>query len=282
MSRAPVPSELVDAFELIEEWPVGNVASVVLHRDGRRWSSGDIDRPFALASVTKVLTAMAVMVAVEEGTVSLDQAAGPPRSTVAHLLAHASGLAPDQRRLLTEPGRRRIYSNAGFEMVAEVVAENSAMEFSTYFDEGICEPLGLTNTRMAGSAAHGATASANDIAAVAGELLGVTSRVLAPQTITEMTQPAFVDLPGVLPGYGIQDPNSWGLGVEIRSTKSPHWTGAHNSPATFGHFGRAGTFVWVDPEATVACVVLTDREFGEWAMTRWPAFSDAVLAQSTA
>lgn len=281
MSHAPVPSDVVDAFELIEEWPVENVASVVVHRNGRRWSSGDVDRPFALASVTKVLTAMAVMVAVEEGTVALDQPAGPPRSTVAHLLAHASGLAPDQRRLLTEPGRRRIYSNAGFEMVAELVAENSAMDFSTYFDEGIAEPLGLTNTQMVGSPAHGATSSAADIAAVAAELLGATSNALAPQTIAQMTQPTFPDLPGVLPGYGIQDPNSWGLGVEIRSTKSPHWTGAHNSPATFGHFGRAGTFVWIDPEASVACVVLTDREFGEWAMTRWPAFSDAVLAHTT-
>jgi hypothetical protein len=35
----------------------------------------------------------------------------------------------------------------------------------------------------------------------------------------------------------------------------------------------------VDPEARVACVVLTDREFGAWAKAEWPALSDAVLAE---
>lgn len=267
----------VDAFDLIEEWPVGEVACVVLHADGRRWAHGDTTKPFELASVTKVLTALTVMVAVEEGTVSLDQAAGPPRSTVAHLLAHASGLAPDQRRLLTEPGRRRIYSNSGFELVAELVSTEAGIPFDTYFAEAVAEPLEMNATELAGSPAYGATASADDIALVGAELLGTTNRVLAPQTTASMTSPAFADLPGVLPGYGLQDPNTWGLGVEIRSTKSPHWTGSLNSTATFGHFGRAGTFIWVDPDASVACVVLTDREFGEWAMTRWPAFSDSVL-----
>jgi CubicO group peptidase (beta-lactamase class C family) len=53
--------------------------------------------------------------------------------------------------------------------------------------------------------------------------------------------------------------------------------GTRTSPRAFGHFGGSGTFVWVDPEPAVACAVLTDREFGEWAMESWPAFSDAVL-----
>jgi CubicO group peptidase (beta-lactamase class C family) len=74
------------------------------------------------------------------------------------------------------------------------------------------------------------------------------------------------------------DPNDWGLAFELRGAKDPHWTGARNSPRTFGHFGRAGTFLWVDPDAAVACGVLTDREFGDWAKEAWPRFSDAVLA----
>jgi hypothetical protein len=38
-----------------------------------------------------------------------------------------------------------------------------------------------------------------------------------------------------------------GIGVEVRGDKAPHWTGRANSPGTFGHFGGAGTMMWVDP-----------------------------------
>ena len=76
------------------------------------------------------------------------------------------------------------------------------------------------------------------------------------------------------------EPNDWGLGLELRDGKHPHWTGAHNSPGTFGHFGRSGTFLWVDPERRLALGVLTDEPFGEWATAAWPALSDAVLAEA--
>ena len=52
----------------------------------------------------------------------LDTPVGPPGVTVRHLLAHAGGLAPDQRRLMTEPGGRRIYSNAGFAIAGAAMA----------------------------------------------------------------------------------------------------------------------------------------------------------------
>ena len=55
-----------------------------------------------------------------------------------------------------------------------------------------------------------------------------------------------------------------------------------NSPATFGHFGGAGTFLWVDPVVGLAAVVLTDREFGPWALAAWPTFSEAVLRRRRA
>ena len=64
--------------------------------------------------------------------------------------------------------------------------------------------------------------------------------VIAAPTLAEATTVAFPHLAGVLPGYGHQDHNDWGLGFELRDDKSPHWTGATNSPDTFGHFGRAG------------------------------------------
>ena len=67
------------------------------------------------------------------------------------------------------------------------------------------------------------------------------------------------------------EPNDWGLTFELRDAKSPHWTGSRNSQRTFGHFGASGTFLWVDPDAGVACGVLTDRRFGDWAKEAWPA-----------
>ena len=81
----------------------------------------------------------------------------------------------------------------------------------------------------------------------------------------------------MLPGFGRMEPNDWGLAFELRDDKSPHWTGAATRRGTFGHFGAAGTFLWVDPELGVACAVLTDKEFGLWAVDAWPTFSDSVL-----
>ena len=105
------------------------------------------------------------------------------------------------------------------------------------------------------------------------------ARFVAGETLEEATTVAFPGLVGVLPGFGRQEPNDWGLGFELRDGKSPHWTGARNSPRTFGHFGRAGTFLWADPEVGLACACLTDRPFGDWAIEAWPALSDAVLGE---
>jgi len=267
----------VNAFDLLDEWPVGRVAAGVMLPDRSTHLYGDANDVFALASITKPLTALATLIAVEEGIVGLDDRCGPPAATIRHLLAHAAGLAPDQRRLLTEPARRRIYSNSGYEIVADAVAAGSEIEFESYFTEALVEPLGLMNTKLTGSPAYGADSSVADLLVIVGELTTDNPRLLAQSTIDEMCAPAFPDLAGVLPGYGIQDPNTWGLGFEIRGLKRPHWTGSSNSRETFGHFGRAGTFLWIDPVAQVACVVLTDREFGDWAKQRWPAFSEAVL-----
>jgi CubicO group peptidase (beta-lactamase class C family) len=96
--------------------------------------------------------------------------------------------------------------------------------------------------------------------------------------MAEATRTAFPGLSGVLPGFGRQPQCDWGLGFEIRDGKDPHWTGSKNSPRTFGHFGRSGSFLWVDPDAGIACAALADRDFGDWAKQAWPRLSDDVLA----
>jgi CubicO group peptidase (beta-lactamase class C family) len=267
----------VPALEAIEHWPVETAAAGVVAVDGVLARRGPVDRVLPWASVTKLLTAGAVLVAAEEGILELDEPAGPPGSTVRHLLAHASGLPLDGAEPIAKPGERRIYSNPGFEALGELVAARAEMPFAEYLAEAVIGPAGLVDTRLAGSPAYAASGSLEDLLAYGRELL--EPRFLARETLDEATQVAFPGLNGVLPGYGRQDPNDWGLGFELRDGKSPHWTGAGNSPRTFGHFGRSGTFLWVDPEAGLALAVLTDREFGDWAIEAWPALSDAVLEE---
>jgi CubicO group peptidase (beta-lactamase class C family) len=265
------------SLALIDSWPVPTAAAGVVLADGRRAVRGPADRPFPLASVTKPLAAYAVLVAVEEGAVELDEPAGPPGSTVRHLLAHASGLAFDEHRAVAEPGTRRLYSNAGFEVLGEHVARATGIPFDEYLRQAVLEPLGMTATRLTGSPAKDAVASVDDLLRFAAELLA--PRLLAAETLAEATTVVFPGLSGVLPGFGHQRPNDWGLGFSLRDHKSPHWTGATSSPRTFGHFGQSGTFLWVDPDARAACVALADRAFGPWAAEVWPPFTDAVLAE---
>ncbi|MBF6331783.1 serine hydrolase domain-containing protein [Nocardia transvalensis] len=266
------------ALEQIRQWPVRHTAAGAVTAQGVAGAEGDGERVFALASVTKPLVAYAVLVAVEEGAIELDQPAGPPGSTVRHLLAHTSGVAFDTTVIMAKPGERRIYSSAGFEVLAKFVAEQTTIAFEDYLHEAVFEPLGMKSSVLTGSAGHAARSSLNDMVRFAQELLHPT--LITEQTLAEATTVQFPGTNGVLPGYGSQRPNDWGLGFEIRDHKTPHWTGAANSPRTFGHFGQSGTFLWVDPEIGVACVSLSDENFGDWARAVWPTLSDAVIAEA--
>jgi CubicO group peptidase (beta-lactamase class C family) len=270
------------ALDAIADWPVPAAAAAVIGPDGVLATHGDTKQVFVLASVTKPLVARAVHIAIEEGVVELDTPAGPAGSTVRHLLAHASGLAMHTDRLLAKPGARRIYSNYGFTVLAETVARESGIEFGRYLTEAVCEPLAMGTARLDGGAAaagFGATSTVADLAAFAGDLLRPAT--VSARLHDEATTVQFPGLDGVLPGYGVQRPNDWGLGFEIRDSKSPHWTGGRNSARTYGHFGQAGGFIWADPDAKLAMVALTDRDFGEWALDLWPTISDAVICEYT-
>jgi CubicO group peptidase (beta-lactamase class C family) len=267
----------VDALARIEEWPVEHAAAGVV-RGAETWSHGLADRKFGWASVTKVFTAMAALVAAEEGVLDLDEPAGPPGSTVRHLLAHASGLPFDGARPISKPGKRRIYSNTGIEVAADLLAARAEMPFPEYFTQAVAGPLGLRGS-LDGSPAHAYRGPLADLLALGRELLAPT--LVAAETVEEAATVQFPGLTGVLPGFGRMEPNDWGLTFELRDGKSPHWTGSRNSPRTFGHFGRSGTFLWVDPDAGLACGVLTGRAFGDWAIEAWPPFSDAVLGDGS-
>jgi CubicO group peptidase (beta-lactamase class C family) len=265
----------VEALRQIDAWEVEFVAAGVTRADGVVAARGETDRPVPLASVTKPITALALLVATEEGIVDLADPAGPPGSTVRHLLAHASGLPFEGTEPIGSPGRRRIYSNEGFGLLGELLAERAEMAFAEYVRGAVVDPLGL-DLDPDGHPAWGMRASLADLLALARELLAPT--LVAAETHAELVSVQFPGLDGVLPGFGRFSPLDWGLGVEIRGAKQPHWTGTRNSPATFGHFGRSGTFLWVDPVAGAACACVTTELFGDWREA-WPRLSDAVLAE---
>jgi CubicO group peptidase (beta-lactamase class C family) len=265
---------MTDLLKGLATWPARATAGWL--SAGRDQLAGPTDATFPWASVTKVLTAMAMWIAVEEGTVAWNDPVGPPGSTLAHLLAHASGLSADDDAVLARPGRRRIYSNRGYEMAAGHLARRAGMSFDEYLTAAVTEPLGLVGTTLGGSAAFGASGPLTDLLTLARELLEPT--LISRETHDLVIGVAFPGLPGVLPGFGYEEHNDWGLGVEVRDGKSPHWTGDLNSPETFGHFGRSGSFVWVDPQRGLALASLADRPFGPWAAAAWPALSDQVIA----
>jgi CubicO group peptidase (beta-lactamase class C family) len=268
----------MQSVAMIENWPVPTAAAAVVRADGTvAGSHGPADHRFPLASVTKPLAAYAALVAYEEGAIELDEPAGPEGSTVRHLLAHTSGLAFDEHRATAAPGTRRLYSNAGFEVLGDHIAKATDIPFAEYLHQAVLEPLGMTATVLEGSPAKDGVSTVADLVRFAAEVQA--PRLLDARTVLEAMSVVHPGLSGILPGYGNQKPNDWGLGFEIRDAKSPHWTGASSSPRTFGHFGQSGTFLWIDPDAGAACVALTDRDFGPWATEAWPRFTDAVLSE---
>ncbi len=271
---------LLDVLATIQGWGAAHAAASVVGPDGPLATYGDPHHRFRWASVTKPVTALAVLVAVERGLIHLDEAAGPSDSTVRHLLAHASGLPFEGDVPLSVPGRRRIYSNPGFDRLGELLATRAGVPFATVLAETILAPLGMRATELLERPSQGLHGPLADLGAFAGELLRPT--LLSASTFATATSVAYPGLPGVVPGVGRFDPCDWGLGVELHDGKAPHWMGDRLSPRTFGHFGGSGTFLWVDPEADVALVVLTDRDFGSWALQVWPRFSDEVYEAITA
>ena len=286
------------------DFPVAVMASE-LETDGSTRvlaEAGEVDEIFPFASVTKPIVAWSALVAVERGLLDLEAPAQPGEArsmagscavpapagscavpapaltgaTVRHLLAHASGIAFDSDAVLAVPGTRRIYSNRGIEILGERLEEATATPLERWIETTVLEPLGMSSVLVPGSPAHSGEGSARDLAVFACEL--AAPRLISADSAREATSVVFPGLDGILPGYGRQAPNDFGLGVEVRGRKRPHWTGTTSSPATFGHFGQSGSFIWVDPEARRQAVFLGARPFGRAHAAHWPELSDQILA----
>ena len=304
----------LDLVEMLEHemrpWPVPHWGVSIINYAGNQLGDGlvigESEYSFALASVSKPISALAALVAYEEGLFLLDDLVDPLQVSWRELLSHASGLAYDSHGAVAEsdleslfgsdgpareryfsrsPRRRRIYSNLGFECMAYALAREAGIPFARYVQEAIFDPLGMRSSSMGGDvfatagpsgAAAGVVSTVADMSKFMQEL--VSPRLVSDATLGEASRCQLGELAGLLPGYGGQVNNAWGLGFEIRDSKAPHWSGALNSTATFGHFGQSGTFIWNDPVAQIALCFLGNRPFDEFAKSAWPSLSDLVIS----
>ena len=145
----------------VNQFPVPFAHSIAaVDRDGRViWEQGDVTRVFPLASVTKIVTSLATLRAVQSGIVSLATIAGSAPQfhansrlgssgaldngeampfTLAHLLSHSSGLAAEGNgtEFRDMPGMRRIYSNQGFDVLGDFMREKTGAATSRWIDRG--------------------------------------------------------------------------------------------------------------------------------------------------
>lgn len=172
---------------------IGKFNGVVLFADGNKvfkkaygvsnFSSKvplTVNTSFQLASVSKPITAIAILMLEQEGKLNLEDYVQkfipdfPYKGiTVEQLLAHRSGLGnyiywsgkywPDKNILMTNddvvdlmvkyrpgiyyrPNRRFFYTNTNYELLASIVEAVTKKSFGSFLEENIFEPLQMKNT----------------------------------------------------------------------------------------------------------------------------------------
>lgn len=135
---------------------------------------------FEIASVTKLFTAQAILLLVQDGAIALDDyikqyvdslPSAWERVTIQHCLAHQSGIpnytTVDQYWQITpnnkthaemlslvrelplrfDPGARHAYDNTGFYLLGLVIEQVSGIEYEKFLAHRIFTPLHMTNTQ---------------------------------------------------------------------------------------------------------------------------------------
>lgn len=367
-------NDFVDALRQLDGWllpsGVSGAGAAVWHGgalvaehyagEARPGRPVDAESLFALASVSKPVTAATVVSAIEDGYFGLDDSvvallpefnadddlsAIPvletmrPEITVRHLLAHTSGLPEDvgardvrysdgpslaqltdamcHLPLQSAPNEVLRYSNAGFAVLARLVERYTGEEFWARTRARVLEPMGLYDIVARPTSEHRArlvsvrdAANAGspvesynspywrDLAIPWGGYFGTVralaafaaaflpayegSRALSPASVATMTTDHSGQIPGGVESGKVSWPEaSWGLGWEIKGSKTRHWTGTVTSPETFCHFGQAGTLLWADPSRDLVLAVFTNRTVTRaWTffLSRWTTLSDTVAS----
>ena len=204
-------SRRVQALRQIEGWPVSFAAAGVVTGDGRieTWETRATQ---FVAIRLEAVAALAVLSAAEGGR-RPGRGGGPPGSTVRHLL-RTSGLPFEGEEPIARPGRRRIYSNEGFRVLAAHLADRAEMPFADYVRAAICQPLGIA-LDPAGDPGSGMHASLGDMLAIAASFSSPYGCAGDAGRDGRRSVPG--PLGGVLPDHGRFDPLNWGLGVQINT-----------------------------------------------------------------
>lgn len=238
---------------------------------------GDPRAVLPLASVSKPISAWGALIAVERGLVDLDEPAGPDGSTLLNLLDHTSGLPFEGEQTQAAPGTRRIYSNAGFDALGAHVAEAAGMPFADWITNEVTTPLGMADIEVTGRPSAGYRASIDDLLIFGREVLRPTLIPIELRDLALMvSRPG---LRGVVPGYGSFDDNQWGLGFELKGTKSPHWLSDTMPAETAGHFGGQGSFLFIDRTHDLAAAFLSGVAFGDDHKRIWPTLTEEIVTR---
>ncbi len=185
-------------------------------------------------------------------------------------------------------GARRIYSNAGYTVLGELLAERSGLPFAEYLPRRVLDPLGMTGTILDPERdAGGATGRPAGLVGPLVDLVALGSRVGRAhpgQRRRPTGRPRRCSsrgLAGVLPGFQRFDPCDWGLGVEIRGHKQPHWTGhgqlARRPSGTSAAAGPSCGWIrwpgWSAPDSATARSARGRRGPGRrWPTPCWPSW----------
>lgn len=204
---AAVPQERIDAVEayiqqMIDQYKIPGMSAVVVSDGQVVYSKGfgyadaegtqpvNVDTAFQIASVSKNMTALAIMILKEQGKLSVDDPVtkyipwfaakdkeNSDKITIKNLLQHTSGIptrayglqikdsTPDQleeqvkrlseTNLTTQPGTRHQYSNMNYWTLALIVEKVSGMKFADYMEQNVFGPLGMERSgyynKLAGS-----------------------------------------------------------------------------------------------------------------------------------
>ncbi|MDF3037699.1 MAG: beta-lactamase [Thermomicrobiales bacterium] len=281
-----------DALRLVDEWigPQGpeGVGAAVWHRgeivaehavgEAKPGEPVTPETLFALASVTKPISAATVMSLVDRGGVSLDEPVGRLLPEFrAGPAAGAEGVDPALERLRPTITTRQLLCHVSG-LPEDLGARETRYEEIESIDEVIDQMCRLPLLSAPGDELRYSNAG-----------YGVLARLAERVSGTEFWKLTSAEVLGPL---GIRDIVADPRGSELARVayladtnhKRRHWTGDLTSPHTFCHFGHAGTLLWGDPDHDLALAVFCNRTVTHmWAfiMTRWARLSNAVVAAAS-
>lgn len=221
----------------------------------------DVDTRFDIASSGKMFTAVAVAQLEQAGKLSFDDTVDEyvaelpsdvGRATIGQLLSHTSGLGLDAvtTGLAYEPGTYN-YSNAGFNLLAQVVENVTDQTFADYLQENVFAAAEMDSTAHLVEMPRGSPSGKGGQKSTAEDMLRFANALLEHRLLDESAT-TFITSAKVTEDWG-----GYGYGFAIPG-------GQDGEPPSFGHIGGlAGvvSVVMMNPTLGYTTIVLCDHGF---------------------